>query len=131
MSILAIMQINRWLYQSSSPFAATCREKEKYPFIATNNWIVLAVQWPVKYFFAPNFPIFRKSCGEEEDGENRQMQSALLFKQTQKISVAIMNDIFQPRAVSYNLTLFQMGFFGAAHGWRGGGGGRGAIRPPP
>ena len=59
------------------------------------------------------------------------MQSALLFKQTQKISVAIMNDIFQPRAVSYNLTLFQMGFFGAAHGWRGGGGGGGQKGPLP
>ena len=52
--------------------------------IALVALIVLVVQWSVKYFFAPNFPIFRKSCKEEEDGENRQMQSVLLFKQTQK-----------------------------------------------
>ena len=48
---------------------------EKFSFIATNNWIV-------KYYFAPNSSIFRKSPREEEDGENRQMQSVLLLKQT-------------------------------------------------
>ena len=36
-----------------------------------------------KIFFAPNSPKFRKSGGEEEDGENRQMQGVLLSKQTQ------------------------------------------------
>ena len=32
---------------------ATCSEKntpEKFPFIATNNWILLTVRWSVKYF---------------------------------------------------------------------------------
>ena len=47
-------------------------------FIATNKRIIS------KIFFAPNSPIFCKSCGGEEDGKNRQMQSALLFKKTQK-----------------------------------------------
>ena len=36
-----------------------------------------------KIFFAPISPIFQKSCGEEDD-KNRQMQSVLLFNQTQK-----------------------------------------------
>ena len=31
-----------------------------------------------------NCPIFQKNRGEEEDGENRQMLSVLLFKQTQR-----------------------------------------------
>ena len=44
--------------------------QEKFPFIAINNLIVLAVGWSVKYVFAPNFLIFQKSHGEEEDGEN-------------------------------------------------------------
>ena len=63
------------------PLAVTCSEKkrpEKIPFIATDNWIVLAVRRCVKSFFDPNFPIFQESCGEKEDGENRQMQSAFL-----------------------------------------------------
>ena len=37
-----------------------------------------------KIFFAPISPVFQKSCGEEEDDKNRQMQSVLLFNQTQK-----------------------------------------------
>ena len=57
---------------------------EKPPFIATNNSIVLAVQWSVKYFFTKNFPIFRKSRVKEVDGENLQMQSVSLLKQIQK-----------------------------------------------
>ena len=39
---------------------------EQILFIATNNWIVLAV--PLKYFSVPNSRIFRKSS--EEEGEN-------------------------------------------------------------
>ena len=38
---------------------------EKFPFTATNNRIVLAVRRSVKYFFAPNSPLFRKN-GEEK-----------------------------------------------------------------
>ena len=44
---------------------------------------MLALRWSVKYFYAPNSPIFRKSCGEVEHTENRQLQGILLFKQTQ------------------------------------------------
>ena len=28
---------------------------EKFPFIAANNWVVLAAQWSVKYFFCSEF----------------------------------------------------------------------------
>ena len=51
---------------------------EKCPFVATNNWIALAVQWSVKSL------IFWK--GGEEDEENHQIQSIVIFKQTQKIN---------------------------------------------
>ena len=34
---------------------------EKFAFMETTNWIVLAAGWSVKYFFGPNSPIFRKS----------------------------------------------------------------------
>ena len=52
----------------------------KFPFIVTNNWMVLVARWFVKYFFAPNFPILPRNRGEEDE-ENRQMQSVSLFKQ--------------------------------------------------
>ena len=45
--------------------------------------IVLGWRWSGKHFFASNSLIFQRSCGEEEDGEKRQMQSVLPFKQTQ------------------------------------------------
>ena len=60
MSIL--MRINRWLHLSCSPrwLHLSCsllrcdlfqkRIDQKFPFIATNNWIVLVVQLSVKYF---------------------------------------------------------------------------------
>ena len=60
------MQINRWLHLSSSLWGIPLRlvhknnRTEKFPFIATYNWIVLAVWWSVKYYFAPNSPIFQK-----------------------------------------------------------------------
>ena len=71
------MQINMWLHLSISQkvhFAATYAEKntpEKIPFIATNNWIVLAVWWSVKYFYASNSLIFQKSCVEKEEAEDQ------------------------------------------------------------
>ena len=75
MSIFMICkETSGYIYQIVSgglPFAATCLENlyrpETFPFIATNNWTVLAVRWSVKYFFAPNSPIFQKSCGKEEE----------------------------------------------------------------
>ena len=49
-----------------------------------NNRILLAVRWSVKNFFAPNSPIYQKNRREEEeDGENRQIQSVSFFRQTQ------------------------------------------------
>ena len=51
-------------------FNATCSEKErleKIPFIATNNWIVLAVWWSVNYVFAQNSLIFWKSLAKERE----------------------------------------------------------------
>ena len=42
------------------------KRPEKVFFIATNNWIVLAVRKSVKNDFAPNSPWFRKSGGEEK-----------------------------------------------------------------
>ena len=52
--------------------------------MATNKWTVFAVQWSAKYFFTPNSLTFRKIRRVEEDGENRQMQSILIFKQAQQ-----------------------------------------------
>ena len=76
--------MNRWL-RGNSPslrLIQKTNKPEKFPFTTTNNGIILAVRWSVKYFYAENSPIFWKS-GEEEDGENWQMQNVLLFKQTQ------------------------------------------------
>ena len=64
------MEINMWLYLSS-----TIRKKKdhkKIPFTSTYNRIVLAVQWSVKYIFAPNslfkFPVIpKKWCKKEEE----------------------------------------------------------------
>ena len=44
----------------------TIMAQKKFPFIATINWIVLAIQWSVKYFFAPKSPLLRKSGGEKK-----------------------------------------------------------------
>ena len=72
------MQISSWLHSSSNLWwIPLCwdlfRKKnraEKFPFIAANNWTVLAVRWSINYFFTPNSPIIRKSCSEEEaEGE--------------------------------------------------------------
>ena len=46
--------------------------------------ILLGLRWSVKYVFAPNSPIFRRSPGKKEDGENHKMESISLFKQRQK-----------------------------------------------
>ena len=37
-----------------------------------------------KIFFAPNSPIFKKSLDEERKQSARQLQSFMLYKQTQK-----------------------------------------------
>ena len=43
---------------------------EKFPYIATNDWIVLAVSRSAEYFFASNSPLFRKSDGEKKNRSN-------------------------------------------------------------
>ena len=43
---------------------------EKFPFIAANNWILLAVWWSTKHFFVPNSPIHRISLAEEGESGN-------------------------------------------------------------
>ena len=59
--------------------------------MATTNSIVSAFRWSEKYFYAPNFS---KSRGEEEeDGENRQMQSVLLFPKNQQILINLNVDL--------------------------------------
>ena len=89
------MQINRWLHLSRSlwEIPLSCdlfrkrTDQRKFPFTVTNNWIVLAVQWPVEYSFAPNslfeFPVIPEKWLRKEE-EETQLQSVLLFKQTQK-----------------------------------------------
>ena len=51
--------------------------------VETTNWTVLAIRWSVKYFFASNSSIFQKNVDE---GKRivRQLQSVMLYKQTQK-----------------------------------------------
>ena len=50
------------------PLRANYSEKEWTrkicPFIVTNNWLVSAVRWSVKYLLAPNSALFWKSGGE-------------------------------------------------------------------
>ena len=43
---------------------------EKWPFIATNNWTVLAVPWSVKYFFDLNSPTLRKGMEKKTVEKN-------------------------------------------------------------
>ena len=81
------MQRNRWLHLSSSLWEILFRcdmlreriDQKKFP------------RWSVKYFFSPNLPIIQKSHGEGENGENRPMQSVLLFKQAKKARGKIKN----------------------------------------
>ena len=83
------IQINRWLHSSRSLWEIhlCCNlfrkriDQKNFFFTATNNWIELALQWSVKYFFAPNSLLFRKSSKEED----KQFQRFLLFKKTQKL----------------------------------------------
>ena len=49
--------------------------------MAKTDWIVLAVRWSVKYFFASDSPISRKSLDEGSKQTARQLQSVTLYKQ--------------------------------------------------
>ena len=62
-----------WLHLSSNPrgiFAKNAAKNyrpEKFPFIATNNWIVLTVWRSLNCFFTVNSPKFPKSLVEEKE----------------------------------------------------------------
>ena len=57
------------------------------PFVATNNWIVLAAPWSAKYFLL-RIPIIPEKWWRKEE-EERQLQSVMTFKQTQKPSFIV------------------------------------------
>ena len=90
------MQVDRWLYLSSSLWGVPlCYnlfwkriDPKNFLFTGTNNWIVLAFRWSVKCFFSPNPQIFlimlaeKREEGKEE--EHRQLQSIIPFTLTQK-----------------------------------------------
>ena len=73
------MLINRRLHLSNSlwgiPLCWNLFWKRVHPkylvFFETNNWIVLAVWWYIKYSFAPNSPIFPIRLAEEETERRR------------------------------------------------------------
>ena len=64
---------------------------EKFPFIPTNDWIVVAVCWSVKFLFSPNSSVFQNydNCGKsddkgEEGGEGEKVNhKALCFSSKQ------------------------------------------------
>ena len=76
-------QINEWLHLSSSFWGIPLRcdlfrkitDQKKFPFIATNNWIVLAIPRSVKYFYAPNspfeFPVIPEKWWRKEEEERQ------------------------------------------------------------
>ena len=73
--LITCKETGGYIYQVvGGEFAGACLEKnrpEKFPFIATNNWIVLAVPWSVKHFCTPISPIFPKNYGEGENGSSK------------------------------------------------------------
>ena len=59
-------QLYRWLWLVHKK-----NSLDKFPVMATNNWIVLVVGRSSKNFFAPNSLIFWKSCSKEEKEEGK------------------------------------------------------------
>ena len=103
----------KYIYQVSSSSLSFILQKnrpEKFRFIARQNYIVLAVWWFVKYYFAPNFPIFRKSQ-TEEDGGNRKMQSALLLKQMQQNKEIYLNITNKLNTIQFVVTFNLISWF--------------------
>ena len=64
---------------------------EKCLFIATNSWIALAVWWSVKFFFAPYFPLFWKSGGEQKNKKDNFVAFGLLGKRKNCCTYACQN----------------------------------------
>ena len=71
------IKVSLW-HSPSRRLVQKCKP-EKLIFIVTNNWIKLAVWWPVKYFFAPNSSILRESFGKEEEEEEEEMAIVRLY----------------------------------------------------
>ena len=79
-------------------FAATSSEKEwtkKFSFIATNNWIVLAVQRSVNCSFALIMSILQKGLTEEEETSNSKMFFSTNKCHKGKSSFVMMDGYFQ------------------------------------
>ena len=83
------MKINRWLHLSSGPWKIPLYcdlfrkriDQKQFPFIATNNWIVLAVQWSVKFFLL-RIPRYSGNIVEKRRG--RDNYEALCFSSKRK-----------------------------------------------
>ena len=99
--------MNRWLHWSSSfqgIFWATflrCNifrkrmDHKKFSFIATNNWIVLAVQRSVNCSFALIMSIFQKGLTEEEETSNSKTFFSTNKCHKGKSSFVMMDGYFQ------------------------------------
>ena len=94
------MKRNKWLHLSSGFSGISLgwdllRKSIDQKNVLSGQQIELVGWWFVKYFFAPNYPIFRKKFGREAvegHGERpleRQLQSVMLFKQTQEVCIRI------------------------------------------
>ena len=115
-----ICKINRLLHLSSYLWGIPLRcdmfrkiiDQKNFPFIATNNWIVLAVQWSVKYLCAPNFPLIQKSGGEKK--KNRGNYKAFSFWRKRKetcISLCLGTFIYLFLEMIMKLVTTQFSFF--------------------
>ena len=86
------LQVNRWLHLSTSlwgnPVCSDLLSKridqKNFPFMATINWIVLALWWSAQYCFPLNSLIFGKSLDEGRKQIARQLKSCMFYKQMQK-----------------------------------------------
>ena len=83
------MQMIRWQHLSTDLWGISLRCNlfrkrigHQVPIVATPNLNVRLMVCKI-FFFAPNCPIFRPSAAEEEQ-RDWQLQSGMLFKQTQK-----------------------------------------------
>ena len=103
----------RWLHLSTTHEGIPLRcnlfrrriDQKKLPVIATNNWIVLAVWWSVKYFFAPNSSTFRKNCLE---GKNCNSKALCFTSKRKKIAKLFVKKFKIPktREICFKLPYF-------------------------
>ena len=103
----------RWLHLSTTHEGIPLRcnlfrrriDQKKLPVIATNNWIVLAVWWSVKYSFAPNSSTFRKNCLE---GKNCNFKALCFTSKRKKIAKLFVKKFKIPktREICFKLSYF-------------------------